>query len=62
MNIVPSIATVFTILLVLASVYLSSDHEQSEISRDKVSDFFCHGLTFPKFWRSSYLELFFHLL
>ena len=45
MNIVPSIATVFTILLVLVSVYLSSDHEQSEISRDKVSDFFCHGLT-----------------
>lgn len=50
MNIVSSISTVFTILLVLASAYFSSDHEQSEISRDKVSDFFfCHGLTFLKF-------------
>ena len=50
MNSVSSIS-VFTILLLLASAYFSSDHEQSAISQGKVSDFICHGLTFPKCWR-----------
>lgn len=39
MNGVSSIS-VFTILVVLASAQISSDHEQSEISQDRVSDFF----------------------